>query len=416
MALGERCDACGSTTSLSTTSHAIPRIEIESLDMVPFSESFSGLFENEKDDNNEESRDMNEDEQKYKNEMSYNVEQYSDVQELYPEWDDDDVAEIMVLSPKQQRYSTLPTISEENDVLSLASNEAYCSQPLPPGERAVTLADFDIIPTAGYPILCRKRSSNNVYVIKAIDSGAHTEESIMKSIRALRVPFVEYLCWSFPGVGDGEEGRLYLVSESHSGESLATLVKGSGPVAFADMLHYACEVVVGLMALHAANIIHRDITPFNIFVDHAGHAVLTNFSNATTICDDAPCGMPPSAAMEYQAPEMLLGWAHNSAVDCWSFGVVLHFLLTGTNPVDADEHDAIRSQILNGNMILSDLLPTEAKDLIKKCLERNPTLRLTIGGIRGHNYFANVDWHAVRQKNIRKLPLSVPLFQPWYLG
>jgi hypothetical protein len=34
--------------------------------------------------------------------------------------------------------------------------------------------------------------------------------------------------------------------------------------------------------------------------------------------------------MEYQAPEHLLGWAHDFAVDCWSFGALLHFLLAGT--------------------------------------------------------------------------------------
>ncbi|KAJ6497514.1 kinase-like domain-containing protein [Mycena sanguinolenta] len=401
MALGERCDACGSTTTLSDISPAIvPRIELESFDMIPFSESFSGLFENENDDDDDERNDINGDEpQTNRNDMSYDVEQYSDIQDLYPEWDDDDVAEIMVLSPKPQQYSTLPTISEENDVLSLASNEAYCSQPLPSGEHAVTLADFDTIPTAAYPMLCRKRSSNNVYVIKAINPGSHTEESILESVRVLRASFVEQLCWRFPGVGDDEEGRVYLVSESHSSESLATLVKSSGPVACAGALYYACEVVDGLSSLHAANIIHRDVSPFNVFVDNAGHLVLTNFCNAAKIGDDA-YGMPSSAALEYQAPEILLGWAHDSAVDCWSFGALLHFLLTGSNPMEADNYEAIRGNVLNGNIIFSDLLPTEAKHLIQKCLERNPTLRLTIEGIRDHNYFAAVDWRDVRQKNI----------------
>ncbi|KAF7350983.1 AGC/AKT protein kinase [Mycena sanguinolenta] len=128
-----------------------------------------------------------------------------------------------------------------------------------------------------------------------------------------------------------------------------------------------------------------------------------------------PCGMPPSAALEYQAPEIFLGWAHDSAVDCWSFGALLHFLLAGTNPMDADSYEAIRSHVLNGNIIFSDLMSAEAKDLIGKCLERNPTLRLTIGGIRDHKYFANVDWHDVRQKNIpppARSPTPSPKLRP----
>ncbi|KAJ7807848.1 kinase-like domain-containing protein [Mycena olivaceomarginata] len=212
---------------------------------------------------------------------------------------------------------------------------------------------------------------------------SHTEKSVLDSVRALCAPFVESVYWSF-----GEEGQVYLVSESRPDANLATLVKNSGPVASADVLYYACEVVDALSSLHAANIIHRDLTPFNVFVDHTGHIVLSNFSNAMMISADAPS---QSAAMEYQAPEHLLGWAHDFAVDCWSFGTLLHFLLAGTNPVvDGEDPNATRSRILNGNIVLNDLLPTEAKDLIRKCLERNPALRLTIGGIKEHNYFANV--------------------------
>ncbi|KAJ7935257.1 kinase-like domain-containing protein [Mycena leptocephala] len=239
-------------------------------------------------------------------------------------------------------------------------------------------------------MLCRKRSTNKVYVIKALGPRPHTEKLVMEAIRALRAPFLERVYWSFPGVADGEEERIYLVLESHSGGNLAALVN-SEPLAPMNVLFYAGEVVDAISSLHAANIIHRDLTPSNIFVDRTGHIVLSNFCNATVISDNTECGMPPSAAVEYQAPEILLGWAHDFVVDCWSFGVLLHFLLAGANPVVGDDDQGtVRSQILNGNPILSHIAPPEAKDLIRKCLERNPILRLTIGRIREHNYFSTV--------------------------
>ncbi|KAJ7032773.1 kinase-like domain-containing protein [Mycena alexandri] len=424
MSLGERCEACGvrmvprqkspaihafpahSTTTLPAIPRVVPRIEIESLDMIPFSESFSGLFKNENNDDDEpEDNEIagNEDELQMNsnNEMSYNVEQFSEVKDFDPEWDDEDVAEVMVLSPKQQ-YSMLPTISEEQDAFSLVSNEAHCSQPQPLAQEdaAVTLADFDIVPTSGYPMLCRKRSTSKMYVIKASSPGLHSEKVVMESILALRAPFLERVQWSFPGVADGEEGRVYLVLESHSGGNLVALVN-SESLAPEDALFYVSEVVDGMSSLHAADIIHRDLTPSNIFVDHMGHVILANFCNATTFSPDMECGMPPTAAMEYQAPEILLGWAHDFSVDCWSFGVLLHFLLAGTNPVvDEGSEDTVRGQILNGSAVMSNILPSAASDLIKKCLERNPILRLTIGKIREHDYFATVDWHDVRQKAI----------------
>ncbi|KAJ7099481.1 kinase-like protein, partial [Mycena belliarum] len=102
----------------------------------------------------------------------------------------------------------------------------------------------------------------------------------------------------------------------------------SGPISPTDARFYVCEVVQGLSTLHAANIIYRDLSPSNILIDHMGHVVLSNFCNAALF--SATKAMPPSATMEYLAPEILLGWTHDFAVDCWSFGVLLHFLLTGT--------------------------------------------------------------------------------------
>jgi hypothetical protein len=34
--------------------------------------------------------------------------------------------------------------------------------------------------------------------------------------------------------------------------------------------------------------------------------------------------------MEYQAPEVLLGWTYDFAVDCWGFGILLYFMVFGT--------------------------------------------------------------------------------------
>ncbi|KAJ7104578.1 kinase-like domain-containing protein [Mycena crocata] len=412
MYLGDRCDVCGSTTTLPLPHATVPRIEFESLNMIPFSESFSGLFDGKdnNDDDYDESDDdepgdaepyddVNDDEepddhegQMNKNEMSYNVEQYFNVKDLDPEWDDDDVEEVMVLSPKQQRYSALPTISEEHDVFSIVSHEARCSESLPYEDPPVTLADFDIIPTAGYPMLCRKRSTREVFVIKASSTETHSKQ-VLEAIRDLRAPFHERIHWSFPG----EEGTTYLVLESYTDGSLVTLVS-SKSLAPTDALLYICEIVDGISSLHAANIIHRDLTPSNILIDHRGHIVLSNFCNAIMLPADKHC-MPSTASIEYQAPEILLGWAHDFAVDCWSLGHLIHLLLTGTPLVSGENISSVRSQILDGNMVLSDKLPSEAKELIGKCLERNPVLRLTIGSIREHDYFTSVDWHDVRQKN-----------------
>jgi hypothetical protein len=115
----------------------------------------------------------------------------------------------MVLSSKQHRC--LPTISEERDGLSTVSTDIQTL----PQTGLVTLADFDIIPSSGYPMLCRKRSTKKVYVIKALEpctrQEPHIEQAVMEVIHELRSPFLERVHWSFPGVLDGDESRTYLV-------------------------------------------------------------------------------------------------------------------------------------------------------------------------------------------------------------
>lgn len=74
-------------------------------------------------------------------------------------------------------------------------------------------------------------------------------------------------------------------------------------------------------------------------IDTNGHVVLMNFSNASII-NSFSNGISHSAGYEagigamleqheYQAPEILLGWAHTYAVDCWSFGGLLSFMFFG---------------------------------------------------------------------------------------
>ena len=91
-----------------------------------------------------------------------------------------------------------------------------------------------------------------------------------------------------------------------------------------------------IASLHDVGIINRDLNPTNVMLDAEGHLVLMSFDCAKFFPASANTrGTTSTAAFkrgptQYQAPEILLGWAHNSAVDCWSFGMLLYFLFFGT--------------------------------------------------------------------------------------
>lgn len=96
------------------------------------------------------------------------------------------------------------------------------------------------------------------------------------------------------------------------------------------------QQVSAISSLHDVGIIHGDLNPANVMLDAEGHLVLTNFDCAEFLPTSANTrGTTSGTAFErsrtqYQAPEILLGWTYNFAVDCWGFGMILYFLFFGT--------------------------------------------------------------------------------------
>lgn len=97
-------------------------------------------------------------------------------------------------------------------------------------------------------------------------------------------------------------------------------------------------------SLHASGITHRTVRPDHILIDADGHIVLTGFADATVVGIASPrdfFGTRQSPLQhgsfayntpdldEWSAPELILNWSHDSAVDSWGFGMVLYFMITG---------------------------------------------------------------------------------------
>ncbi|WP_418660760.1 serine/threonine protein kinase [Bacteroides ilei] len=166
--------------------------------------------------------------------------------------------------------------------------------------------------------------------------------------------------------------HYHVVSELLTGVSLSGILEGKTKdrngeeVAYAvkllqdfrnDPEHFAKIVVVnvlsGLMALHDAGYIHRDIDPSNIMVTADGHIKLIDFgickqmNNLTT--NDRPLTVSGRfmGKPEYAAPELAIGdvKAQNQTTDIYAVGILLYQCIVGHTPFEGACHEILEKQL-----------------------------------------------------------------------
>lgn len=123
-------------------------------------------------------------------------------------------------------------------------------------------------------------------------------------------------------------GPNYLVMELVEGETIAARLT-SGPLPVKTALLYAAQILAGLAEAHHKGIIHRDLKPGNIMIAKSGIKILDfglakSVRDGTVTASHAVMGTPA-----YMAPEQREGKATDARSDIYSFGCVLHEMLTG---------------------------------------------------------------------------------------
>ena len=98
-------------------------------------------------------------------------------------------------------------------------------------------------------------------------------------------------------------------------------------------------------ALHAAGIVHRDVTPSNILLPPDGGARLGDFGIARTwdgsALEDVTLTGDLVGTLRFVAPEVLAGEPAGPAADVWALGAVLYEAVTGRRPFDASSPAAL---------------------------------------------------------------------------
>jgi serine/threonine-protein kinase len=128
-------------------------------------------------------------------------------------------------------------------------------------------------------------------------------------------------------------GYHYLAVSYVEGGSLKDRLVASGSLPLDECIRLAAEIASGLDALHAHDIVHRDVKPSNIMLDRSRRAALTDFGLAKgpayTVLTKPGQVM---GTVDYMAPELIRGERASAASDVYALGCIAYECLAGAPP------------------------------------------------------------------------------------
>uniref|UniRef100_A0AAY4EV73 cGMP-dependent protein kinase n=1 Tax=Denticeps clupeoides TaxID=299321 RepID=A0AAY4EV73_9TELE len=158
--------------------------------------------------------------------------------------------------------------------------------------------------------------------------------------------------------------------------------------------------------LHGKGIVYRDLKPENLLLDAEGYVKMADFGFAKKIGLGKKtwtfCGTP-----EYVAPEVIMNKGHDFGADCWSLGILVFELLTGSPPFTGSDPIKIYTMVLHGieKVDIPKRISKHPENLIRRLCKLNPAERLGnkkngIIDIKKHKWFQGFNWEGLRQRKL----------------
>jgi len=190
--------------------------------------------------------------------------------------------------------------------------------------------------------------------------------------------------------GVTEDRTFYYVMELLAGRDLETLVREFGPLPADRVVWVLRQVCHSLAEAHARGLVHRDITPANIYLCRMGLDYdfvkvldfgLVKFDAQREIEHTLMGGQHGTAGTPaFMAPELIAEGDVDARADVYSLGCVAYFLLTGELVYEADTAMKMFLQHLQAVPVppsqRTELpIPADLDALVMACLSKEPSRR-----------------------------------------
>jgi eukaryotic-like serine/threonine-protein kinase len=212
-------------------------------------------------------------------------------------------------------------------------------------------------------------------------------EQEARALAALNHPHI----LSIHDVGS-ERGVSCVVFELLEGQTLHARL-AHGPLPTRKAVEYGVQIGQGLAAAHARSIIHRDLTPENLFLTSDGHVKILDFGLAK-LTEAPDAGSEGDAAVTrtateaglvvgtagYMSPEQARGRRADARSDIFALGAILYEMLSGRQAFEGEtaadrlsailHHDPPELASAAGEPVWPGL-----ERIVRRCLEKDPEER-----------------------------------------
>ncbi|MEQ4719039.1 serine/threonine-protein kinase [Nonomuraea sp. B19D2] len=169
-------------------------------------------------------------------------------------------------------------------------------------------------------------------------------------------------------------GQPYVVTRFAPGRTLEDTVLAEGPLEAREVIRLAQGLCQALVAIHAADVIHRDFKPSNVMLVN-GEPLVIDFGiahlvNATRLTQTGMFVGTPG----YLAPEIIRDSDITQAADVHALASTVFFAATGAPPFGTGTFEAVCFNIMEGRAQL-DKAPAWLRGWLGRALQVDPATR-----------------------------------------
>lgn len=206
-----------------------------------------------------------------------------------------------------------------------------------------------------------------------------------------------------------DNDNIYIVMElCEGGELLDRILSRGGKYTEDDAKVVLIQILNVVAFCHLQGVVHRDLKPENFLFtskDENSQLKAIDFGLSDFVKPDERLNDIVGSAY-YVAPEVLHR-SYSIEADVWSIGVISYILLCGSRPFWARTESGIFRAVLKAHPSFEEVpwptLSSEAKDFVKRLLNKDPRKRMTAAQALSHPW--------IRNTNGVKVPLDVSILR-----